>query len=150
MIIDTLANAGKYHGVHPLFAQAFQFVNSQDLTALEPGNYEVAGEEVKAVLMDKPGKTAAESLEKFECHEKHIDIQVLIQGEEQIGWKPRADCKEPKGSYNPEKDVLFYQDSPDMYFQLKPGQFVILFPEDVHAPMISDGNIKKLVIKVKV
>jgi biofilm protein TabA len=125
-------------------------VNSQDLTALEPGNYEVAGEEVKAVLMDKPGKTAAESLEKFECHDKHIDIQVLIQGEEQIGWKPRADCTEPKGSYNPEKDVLFYQDSPDMYFQLKPGQFVILFPEDVHAPMISDGNIKKLVIKVRV
>jgi biofilm protein TabA len=125
-------------------------VNSQDLTALEPGNYEVAGEEVKAVLMDKPGKTAAESLEKFECHEKHIDIQVLIQGEEQIGWKPRVDCKAPRGEYNPEKDVLFYQDAPDMYFQLKPGQFVILFPEDVHAPMISKGNVKKLVIKVKV
>lgn len=150
MIIDTLSNAGKYHGVHPLFAQAFQFVTSQDLNALEPGNYEVVGEELKAVLMDKPGKTAAESLEKFECHDKHIDIQVLVQGDEQIGWKPRTDCKEPKGEYNMEKDVLFYNDEPDMYFQLKPGQFVILFPEDVHSPMISEGNIKKLVIKVKI
>ena len=150
MIIDTLSNAGKYHGVHPLFAKAFQYVSSQDLNALEPGNYEIAGEELKAVVMDKPGKTAAESLEKFECHDRHIDIQVLIQGNEQIGWKPRGDCKEPKGEYSPEKDVLFYQDEPDMYFQLKPGQFVILFPEDVHAPMISESNIKKLVIKVKV
>jgi|SRR5690606_26408297 len=150
MIIDTLSNAGKYHGVHPLFAQAFKFVNSQDLNALEPGAYEVAGEDLKAVVMDKAGKTALESLEKFECHDGHIDIQVLIQGNEQIGWKPRADCKEPKGDYNVEKDVLFYNDSPDMYFQLKPGQFVILFPEDVHAPMISKGNVKKLVIKVKV
>src|SRR5690606_1575804 len=97
MIIDTLSNAGKYHGVHPLFAQAFKFVNSQDLNALEPGAYEVAGEDLKAVVMDKPGKTAAESLEKFECHDRHIDIQVLIQGEEQIGWKPRADCKAPRG-----------------------------------------------------
>lgn len=150
MIIDTLSNASQYDGVHPLFAQAFQYVVSQDLHALEVGNYVIAGEELKAVLMDKPGKTAAESLEKFECHDKHIDIQVLIQGEEQIGWKPRTDCKAPKGDYNPEKDVLFYEDGPDMYFKLSPGQFVILFPEDVHAPMISEGNIKKLVIKVRV
>lgn len=150
MIIDTLANAGKYHCVNPLFAQAFEYIASQDLNATEPGNYEIAGEDLKAVVMDKAGKTAAESLEKFECHDRHIDIQVLIQGNEQIGWKPRADCKEPKGNYNQEKDVLFYNDEPDMHFQLKPGQFVILFPEDVHAPMISEGNIKKLVIKVRI
>ena len=150
MIIDTVANSGKYHCVHPLFAQAFEYIASQDLGVLEPGNYEIAGESLKAVLMEKPGKTADESLEKFECHDKHIDIQVLIQGDEQIGWKPRADCKEPKGEYNPEKDVVFYKDTPDMYFKMKPGQFVILFPEDVHAPMISEGNIKKLVIKVRI
>ena len=149
MIIDTFANAAKYHCVNPLFAQAFDYIAHTDLDALAPGNYEVSGEELKAVLMEKPGKTAEESLEKFECHNKHIDIQVLIQGEEQIGWKPRLDCKLPKGEYNAEKDVLFYQDAPDMYFQLKPGQFVILFPEDVHAPMISEGTIKKLVIKVR-
>lgn len=150
MIIDTLANAGKYHCVNPLFSKAFEYISNTDLDALEPGTYEVSGEVLKAVLMEKPGKSSEESLEKFECHNKHIDIQVLLKGEEQIGWKPRADCKEPKDDYNPEKDVLFYQDAPDMYFELKPGQFVILFPEDVHAPMISEGNIKKLVIKVRV
>jgi|SRR5690606_3099105 biofilm protein TabA len=149
MIIDTLSNADRYHGVHPLFAEAFQYVASQDLHALEVGNYVISGEELKAVMMDKPGKTAAESLEKFECHDKHIDIQILVKGEEQIGWKPRIECKVPKGAYNPEKDVLFYNDEPDMYFKLMPGQFVILFPEDVHAPMIGEGNIKKLVIKVR-
>jgi biofilm protein TabA len=150
MIIDTLANAGKYHGVNPLFARAFEYITKTDLDALEAGNYEIVGEELKAVLMEKPGKTAVESLEKFECHDRHIDIQVLIQGDEQIGWKPREDCTAPKGEYNPDKDVLFYQDAPDMFFQLKPGQFVILFPEDVHAPMISEGLIKKLVIKVRI
>jgi biofilm protein TabA len=150
MIIDTLANSGKYSCVHPLFAKAFDYIANQDLGALEPGNYEISGDELKAVIMDKAGKTATESLEKFECHNAHIDIQVCIQGDEQIGWKPRADCKGPKGEYNSEKDVLFYNDKPDMYFQLKAGQFVILFPEDVHAPMISEGNIKKLVVKVKI
>lgn len=150
MIIDTLANSDKYHCVHPLFTKAFEYISSHDLKAIEPGNYEIEGEKLKAVVFDKPGKTVAESLEKFECHDRHIDIQVCIQGQEQIGWKPRTDCKDPKGIYNMEKDVAFYHDSPSMYFQLTEGQFVILFPEDVHAPMISEGNIKKLVIKVRI
>ena len=40
-------------------------------------------------------------------------------------------CTAPKGEYNPEKDVSFYSDVPDMYFQLTDGQFAIFFPEDV-------------------
>jgi biofilm protein TabA len=37
-----------------------------------------------------------------------------------------------------------------MYFQLTDGQFGIFYPEDVHAPMIGEGEIKKLVFKVKI
>jgi beta-galactosidase beta subunit len=37
-----------------------------------------------------------------------------------------------------------------MFFGLTDGQFVILFPEDVHAPMISDQKIRKVVLKVKI
>ena len=70
-------------------------------------------------------------------------------GTEQIGWKPRNTCVNPRGEYNTEKDVIFYNDAPDTYFSLKAGQFAIFFPEDVHAPMIGVGPIKKLVVKVK-
>ena len=62
----------------------------------------------------------------------------------------RRNCREQKGDYNPEKDVLFYNDPPEMHFGLRDRQFAILFPEDVHAPMIGEGMIKKLVIKVKI
>ncbi len=62
----------------------------------------------------------------------------------------RKDCKEQKGEYNPDKDVLFYNDTPDMYFQLTDSQFVIFYPDDVHAPMIGEGPIKKLVVKVRI
>ena len=67
-----------------------------------------------------------------------------------MGWKPRGTCLAEKGSYNPDKDVLFYNDAPDMFFGLTDGQFVIFFPEDVHAPMIGEEEIKKLVVKVKI
>ena len=67
-----------------------------------------------------------------------------------MGWKPRSACTQPKGDYNEEKDVLFYADAPDTFFHLQAGQFTIFFPEDVHAPMIGTGKIRKLVIKVPV
>jgi biofilm protein TabA len=67
-----------------------------------------------------------------------------------MGWKPRENCTSQRGEYNAEKDVVFYNDAPEMYFQLNDGQFAIFFPEDVHAPMIGEGPIKKLVVKVKI
>jgi YhcH/YjgK/YiaL family protein len=147
MIIDTLASAGRYIGLHPLFTKAFEYIKSQNLKTLELGKFEI-GESLKAIVSDKNGVTAAESAEKFECHNKNIDIQLCISGTEQIGWKPRNACSLQRGEYNQEKDVLYYDDTPDMYFQLTAGQFAIFFPEDVHASMIGEGPIKKLIIKV--
>ena len=151
MIIDSIQNAQKYFSVHPLFSKAFEFINATDL-ANEPDGKSEISEGLKAIYSDKNGVTAAESDAKFECHNEHIDIQVCIRGKETIGWKPRNTCTEQKGEYNPEKDVLFYADAPNMYFQLTNHQFVIFFPEDVHSPMINvdDQPIKKLVIKVKI
>lgn len=148
MIIDSLSNTERYNQVHPLFAQAFEYLKSQDLANMEIGKYDIA-DGLKAIVSDKKGMTAEESAAKFECHDHHIDIQLCIRGTEKIGWKPRADCENLKGEYNPEKDVSFYSDAPDMHFTLTNNQFAIFFPEDVHAPMISDGEVKKLVVKIK-
>jgi YhcH/YjgK/YiaL family protein len=149
MIIDTLANAEKYYGLHKSFKAAFEYLNSQNLAAIEDGKFDIA-DGLKAIMANNDGKTAAVAAEKFECHNKNIDIQVCVHGNETIGWKPRGDCKSPKGEYNEEKDVTFFNDAPDMHFALKDGQFVVFFPEDVHAPMIGEGPIKKLVLKVKI
>ncbi len=150
MIIDTLSNSEKYNSVHPLFAKAFEYIKTQNLATLEDGKFEIDGDNLRAIVSNKKGMTADESISKFECHDKHIDIQLCIKGKEQFGWKPRADSKDQKGEYIAEKDVVFYSDAPDMYFELTDNQFAIFFPEDVHAPMIGEGEIKKLVIKVKI
>ena len=150
MIIDTIQNASKYFSVHPLFQKAFEYINKTDLNGIEMGKYEINGDNLKAIFSNKKGMLAAESTSKFECHDKHIDIQLCINGVEEFGWKPRETCVTPNGDYNETKDVQLYHDTPDMYFKLTTGQFVILFPEDVHAPMIGNAEIKKLVIKVKI
>ena len=149
MIIDTIQNASKYFSIHPLFARAFEFINATDLANAPDGKLDIA-DGLKAIFSNAQGKTAEASLAKFECHDKNIDIQLCIKGTETIYWKPREKSVKPNGEYNTEKDDRFFSDEPDMSFQLTDGQFVIFFPEDVHAPMIGEGEIKKLVIKVKI
>ena len=149
MIVDSLKNADRYANVHPLFARAFEYLRHTDLASIEVGKYDVA-DGLKAIVSDKKGMTAEESCAKFECHNANIDIQVGIRGKESLGWKPRQSCISEREPYNPEKDVQFYTDAPDMFFQLEDGQFAIFFPEDVHAPMIAEGEVKKMVIKVKI
>jgi YhcH/YjgK/YiaL family protein len=151
MIVDTLANADKYTSIHLLFAKAFEYIRAQNLAELKIGNFDVA-DGLKAIVAENVGITAAESIAEFECHNNNIDIQVCIRGHETIGWRPRNTCLSQRGDYDLEKDVVFYDDAPDMYFNLTNSQFAIFFPEDVHAPMIAvnDQPIKKLVMKVKI
>lgn len=149
MIIDTLQNASKYYKMHSLFAIAFEHILHTDFNTIEPCKYEIDGDHLKAIVSCKKGMTVAESIAKFECHDKHIDIQLCIKGHEKFGWKPRVKCALPNGAYNEEKDVQFFNDPPDMFFELTDGQFAIFFPEDVHAPMIGEEEIKKLVIKIR-
>lgn len=151
MIVDTLTNIDKYASIHPLFAQAIDYIKQTDLNAAEIGKYDIA-DGLKAIYSDKPGISAEESNAKFECHNKNIDIQICIRGNEKIGWKSRNLCTQQKGEYNTEKDVVFYADAPDMYLQVSDMQFCIFFPEDVHSPMIAvdDKPIKKLVMKVRI
>lgn len=149
MIIDTIQNASKYFSAHPLLEKAFEYIERTDLANAPEGKLDIA-EGLKAIVSNAPGKTKETSVAKFECHNYHIDIQLCIAGVETIGWKPREKCLTENCGYNSEKDVQLYNEQPDMYFQITNGQFAIFFPEDVHAPMIGKGEIKKLVIKVKI
>jgi YhcH/YjgK/YiaL family protein len=148
MIIDSLENAYKYLDLHKSFAKAFQFINNTNFKTVEAGKYPIDGVNVHAAVSEKEGVKAADA--KYEAHNLYIDIQVCPIGTETIGWRPRQKCKNVKAPYNPEKDVTFYETAPDTLFQLNAGQFVIFFPEDVHGPMIGEGLIKKLVVKVKI
>jgi biofilm protein TabA len=148
MIIDSLSNAKKYYSLHPHFEKAFEFILKQDLAGMEPGKYPVDGDNINASVFMKDGLKAADG--KPEAHNNFIDIQVCPAGTETMGWKSRETCVSPKGEYNPEKDVIFFNDQPDTYFNLISGQFAIFFPEDVHTPMIGEGPIKKMVVKIKI
>lgn len=148
MILDTLSNAETYLAIHPGFEKAFAFLRRADVGSLGPGKYSIDAAEVFALIQKDPGRLRTDS--HLEAHKNHIDIQFLIEGDEQIGWITRNDCKDSKQPYVAERDIEYFEDPPQTYLSLKPDMFAVFFPGDAHAPMISDGLVHKCVVKVKV
>lgn len=148
MIHSTLDESACYESLHPHFKEVFDYIKSHDLRAMEPQRLELRGEELFINRIDAPSNPQDE--QPIEAHESYIDIQILLEGRERIGWLPRAKCLSPRAPYDESKDIIFYYDQPTSYVDLLPGDFVILFPEDGHAPFIGDGSpISKLIVKVR-
>ena len=78
-----------------------------------------------------------------------IDIQIPLSGNETYGYTPRRYL--PEGEYNKAKDITKLPDTPaDDYVTCRPGMFAIFFPQDGHAPCISEEEgIRKAIFKVR-
>ena len=148
MIIDTLENLGKYVGVNPLFADVVEFLKQNELASLEAGKHAVKGGEVFVNITTAKGR--AKEAATLETHVEMIDIQIPLDAEETFGYTPLEDL--PAFEYNAEKDITKYGDTlAQTYVTCKPGQMAIFFPQDGHAPCISESaEIKKAIFKVKV
>ena len=146
MILDTLARADRYLALHPRFAEAFAFLRTTDLAALAPGRHPIDGVALFALVEDGPGRTRAEA--KLECHRRYLDIQLVLAGVDEMGWKPLADCVRPATDYDERCDIRFYDDPPVSWIATPAGAFCVFFPDDAHAPLVSAGRIRKVVVKV--
>ncbi|MCG6933160.1 MAG: YhcH/YjgK/YiaL family protein [Gallionella sp.] len=148
MIFSNLANAGRYSKLHPLFFRAFEFIRHTDLRALAPGHHDIEGDNLFAIVEHEEGRTRAEA--KLECHRRYIDIQYVLEGVDEMGWKSLPDCRYPADDYDAGKDIRFFDDKPAAWIATPPGHFCIFFPEDAHAPLVSNGFIRKAVFKIAV
>jgi len=148
MILDSLKNASSVLALHPLFKQAFEFIQNNDLSNMELGKTILDGDKLFISVMENEGK--APEAAKMESHVKYIDIQVVISGVETMGWTAIEHCTDALEPYNADKDLQFFSNKPTSMVTVNPGEFAIFFPEDGHAPGIGNGLIKKAVVKVLV
>ena len=147
MIIDTIENLGKYVTLNPLFADVVEFLKNNELQTIEEGKHFIKDKDLFVNIQVAKGKTQDAAV--LETHIEMIDIQIPITCEETFGYSPLCDL--PDFEYNAEKDITKYGDTKaQTYVTVKPGQFVIFFPQDGHAPcIINQPEIKKAIFKVK-
>ena len=148
MILDVLENSHRYPALHKGFAKAFDFLLRPDLKELPAGKYEIDGERIYAMVSRQNGRRKEDAL--LETHERYIDIQLILGGTDEMGWKPKSLCKKPAGKYDQKNDEQIFMDEPDAWISTQSGAFVIFFPEDAHMPLISSGQIHKVVVKIAV
>ncbi len=147
MIIDSLENVKHYRNLSERIKKAFEFLEEIDFETIEPGRYNVEGDEIFALVSEYNTKIPTDVLP--EAHERYIDIQYMVKGEEMMGYAPLEDQDFIK-PYDAEKDIVFYQ-SEMSNLKVSEGMFTVFFPNDVHAPgimMDTQKPVKKVVVKV--
>lgn len=151
MIFDRLNNSKQYYILNEKFKKAFEFLENNDLKNLKDGKYEIENDEIYANVQSL--KTKNKEDKKFEAHRKYIDIQYVIKGCECMGYGILEDFKTIDVSYDDKKDVEFLSGGLFNYINVYEGDFVIFYPNDAHAPMLSvedDTVIKKVIVKIKI
>ncbi|MDB1125944.1 YhcH/YjgK/YiaL family protein [Vibrio algarum] len=117
----------------------------------DEGRFTLSDDRVFVILAT--GDTEKTDQRKAEIHKKYIDIQILLEGEERIGYS--NDLDDNFASLSKLKDdVLFIEDVKNENFvDLRPGDFALFYPNQIHRPMCAISTptrIKKAVIKAPV
>ena len=148
MILDQLDNAMTYASVHPLFVAALGFLRRPDLAQLPDARYEIAGDRLFALMSRGHGR--GKDASPLEAHRRYVDVQVVLAGQEIIGYSPLAQCQSGGKGYDPRKDIEFYATPAGQWMHVPPGAFAVYFPCDAHAPLAGEGPVHKVVIKLAV
>ena len=147
MIIDSLKGFEKYKRLHERFEAVFSYLRKTDFSKMAPGEYEIDGRNIYCKIEDAEARGFDDI--KLEMHDVYIDIHILIEGNETIGFRDRSRCVGEYQNYDEINDIAFAREEPEVYVNLGPDNLVICFPSDTHAPMLGEDRIRKAVIKVK-
>ena len=129
MILSNLQSSSRYESLHPLFKQAFDYIKANDLSKVEPGRIELDGANLFINVVDTQLSTP--EVIKLELHRKYISA---------LG--------ESEAPFNEQDDYALYADNEVCKTIVTPGEFLIVYPEDAHAPLIGNGAQRKLIVKV--
>ena len=146
MIVSNLSNTQRIEKLHPRFKELFDYIKEHNLLNTECGKIEIDGE--KIFINNVNSTCIKEEDQLLELHHKYIDIHLVLEGHERIGWKAVEELHKEKQSYHDADDCALYSDRPTTYIDLCPEEFAIFFPEDAHAPLIGEGKIRKIIAKV--
>jgi len=127
---------------------AFRFLIESELKSLPIGRVDL-NEDVYATLSEYETKNPEDA--RYESHQKYIDLQYIISGEEIIGLTNDSDLT-VISPYDESKDIAFYDFDGGKMLSATANSYFIFFPEDKHRPCIKTGGadkVRKVVVKIR-
>lgn len=145
MIIDQIERLPFYFGISPLLKEVEKFLKGTDLDALANDRHVLIEDKLWVIIEEAGGK---EELATLEHHQRFMDLQMCLKGEDRLGWKALENCQSIKMPYDKNRDIGFFNDKPDLWVPLSKRQFALVSPFDAHAPLGGKGTLRKMVFKI--
>jgi len=151
MIIGNVENLHLVPFLPEKLKVAIEYVREMVTPDTQNGRYQLNNDGSFYLVMENKNRTS--DMGKFEYHEKHIDIQLLLSGTEKIAVSTREPHTEITENKLDVSDVAFVSaPAEETSFVLQSGDFAIFYPYEIHKPLcITNGKsemIHKVVIKI--
>jgi len=132
--------------------KAVEFLRRPEALSLADGNYNLEGKSLCARVQTYITRENDRGEYRFEAHRRHIDIQYIVSGSEDIVTGPAEEMAVTE-DYDEDADVCFgtLPEKLQKKVTLSQGDFMVLYPWEAHAPMQAPGapgKVKKIVVKV--
>lgn len=152
MICDLLINADTYAALNPGIDRVLKAAKEISAENFPKEPVVLDGTDI---FINVPNyETHGTDTAVFEAHRQYIDVFVMVEGTETVYVKRTDALKHITRSYDPAIDALLADFEDDAIpIRLEPGTFLILFPQDAHAPACHaehSSNVKKLIGKVRI
>lgn len=88
---------------------------------------------------------------QFEIHKEFIDVHVLLDGQEYMGYA--HDELTINDLHMVDQDVYFGTSTEGRFLEMNPGEIVIFFPNEIHKPLCHlnghSRKVRKAIIKIR-
>ncbi|WP_373974352.1 YhcH/YjgK/YiaL family protein [Chitinibacter sp. SCUT-21] len=142
-----------HHPQAPLPAaieRGLAYLKSTDFSQLAPGRYPIEGDQMIAIVQNPQTQPWETGMPEF--HQRYLDIQYLLEGEEVIGFSIAQPDLPLATDQLTERDIAFVHPiENESKLVLSAGMFAIFFPGELHKPCRSlnqSQQIRKVVIKI--
>ncbi len=147
MILDKLTAAQAYRGIHPRLDAVLDRLNEGFLATVGSETMQLDGDALYVTRFTYETLPLEDTF--FEAHRRYLDVHLMIEGEE------RVELASPAGLelFEHRDDFYAYRGSAEQSLVLRPGSFLVVFPEDAHRIKIQVNGpetVYKVVFKVLV
>lgn len=146
MILDHIANIGRYKDVFPYVNEVVEFLSKNDLRTLELKEATPISENVSLIPIDASQSPASKNT--LEAHRKKTDIHCTVTGTDTVVYRSVSECSDVETPYQDADDYMLFRDTYKGELTIPEGYFCLITPDMAHMAMCGEGQIKKFVFKV--
>ena len=153
MIVGSIESVSKQVHQFPNIRKALSYLKELEPSQIEDDRYSVIDPIIFAIFTTYLTERPLETID-VEGHRKFIDIYLMLEGSEQVGWIS-IDKLDDLSEYDEKGDVWKKQINKERlsFVTLHKGDAAVLFPEDAHAAQFAKGvpiHARKVIMKIAV